>query len=691
MALSKLIEVDPEKCNNCHSCIAACPVKISIDGSGDHVSIIDDRCIGCGQCIPACKQGARRIVDDAERFLEDLGRRVPMVAIVAPAAAAVFGEDAPKLVGFLKQLGVAAVFDVAFGAELTVRSYLEYVKKEHPRTVIAQPCPALVNYCQIYRHDLIPFLAPAQSPMAHSAAMIAEYFPQYAGHRIAAISPCAAKKREFDEIGTIHYNVTMLSLKAELERRGKSLRSYEAAPYDGPRPERGVLFSTPGGLLATLSRDAPELVPEVRRIEGPEQVYRYLDELPAMVEEGVAPLLVDCLNCSAGCNGGPGTGNYGEPVDRLEARVEKVKRARVAENRRPLLGNPLKKALKSYWKEGLYDRTYRRLDGAADYRIPNDAELQRLYADMKKYGPEDMLNCSACGYGSCRDMAIAIFNGLNRPENCHRYLKITAEERLREGASRLADRLVAEMQRATELIEELHSGLSRYMEANGQQDLALRESSLKMEELIGRVRSMGSLVEAKRADIDALGSAASQARKDMQGLVEALSAVERSTADIAGIAGIINGVAASTNLLAMNAAIEAAHAGSYGRGFAVVAGEIRNLAETSGANSSKITKNLKTVVDQITTSLDLARRTGEVMGTMVEDVETATASFSEIGKAHEGMAAETHSITEAMAVLDRTAEELRSSCGAIMTELDSVDGLVASMNAAASDAVRGEI
>src|SRR5574344_921540 len=199
MSLAKVIEVDAEKCQNCHACITACPSKYANDGSGDHVKINDDLCIGCGHCVEACTWGARYIVDDTEKFFIDLKSNVPMVAVVAPSVAASFPGTYLNLNTWLKKMGVRAVCDVSFGAELTIKSYLEHVKKNNPKCVISQPCPAIVSYIELYKPELLPYLAPADSPMLHSMKMIKEFYPEYSTFRIASISPCAAKRREFDE------------------------------------------------------------------------------------------------------------------------------------------------------------------------------------------------------------------------------------------------------------------------------------------------------------------------------------------------------------------------------------------------------------------------------------------------------------------------------------------------------------
>ncbi|MDR2865394.1 MAG: methyl-accepting chemotaxis protein [Spirochaetaceae bacterium] len=674
--LSEIIKVDQAKCNNCHTCIAVCPVKICIDGSGEKVSNIAERCLGCGRCIPACRQDARSFTDDTERFFKDLEAKAPIIAIVAPAAAAVF-DDIFKLNGFLKSIGVQETFDVSFGAELTVQSYLDYAKKQKPPVIIAQPCPALVSYCEIYQSELLKYLAPAHSPMLHTVLMIRTFFPQYQNARIAAISPCAAKKREFEETGLVSYNVSMLNLKNYIEKKQIRLGSFPAIQYAGPQAERAVLFSSPGGLRATIAREAPNLN-SIRKVEGPEIVYKYLKEVPAMVKEGAAPFIVDCLNCEAGCNGGPGTGNYGEPIDRLEAKIEKRKTEQIAKNK-----NRIKGSIKKYWREGIYTRTYQNLSqNITGFKMPTNNELQTVYHEMKKYSEADMLNCSACGYGTCRGMAEAIFNHLNKPQNCHEYLKAQAKEQedLRSGAINLANTLIEKIERSKNTLKSLHEKVSEYINITREQDIALQRSNGKMEELIRHIQQTSALAEAKRQSIDTLGASSNQARKDMQALLKSFADVENTTNEIAGIADVIEDVAASTNLLAMNAAIEAAHAGESGRGFAVVAGEIRSLATTTGDNANVISTNIKNIVKQIGTSINLSNKADIVMNRMIDGVVTAGTSFGEIVAAQARISGNTQELTGDLDYLNESSHTLRASSESIIEALTDIQQLIRTLD-----------
>ena len=531
MSLVKVINVDADKCQNCHACISVCPSKFCNDGSGDHVKINDDLCIGCGQCLVACTWGARTIVDDTDEFISDLKRGVPIVTVVAPAIAASFPNTYLNLNGWFKKEGVSANFDVSFGAELTIKSYLEHVKANSPKSVISQPCPAIVSYIELYKPELLDYLAPADSPMLHMVKMIKEFYPQYKDHKVAIISPCIAKKREFEETGYGDYNVTMTNLKEYFKKNSISLERYERLDYDNPQAERAVLFSTPGGLLETADRWSHGIRSKIRKIEGPHTIYEYLKDLNRDIAGLKAPLIIDCLNCEKGCNGGTGTDCKELSMDELESLINRRKELM---QKRYFNGNDSSDAtevekdeiiqerivglIDEYWKPGLYDRAY--VDRSNHKLIMNvpKKNLEEIYKSMLKEKPEDHKNCSACGYGNCEDMAIAIYNGLNKPGNCHYY-----QQKLLDINSDKRKAVVTEFQKL--ITEEFDS-----------------------EKLLAR---FDPIIKA------------------------------------------IEGISFQTSLLSINASIEAAHAGDAGAGFNIVAKEVRELASKSKDETTKIYSSLE--------------------------------------------------------------------------------------------------
>jgi hypothetical protein len=464
-------------------------------------------------------------------FFLDLANKQPMVAIVAPAVASTFPDLYLNFNGWLKSLGVSAVFDVSFGAELTIKSYLHYIKEETPVTVLAQPCPAIVTYCEVYQPELLRHLAPCDSPMLHSMKMIRRFYPQYKSHRIAVMSPCFAKRREFDETGFGDYNVTFMRLLEKINSEGVDLRRFPKETYEGPLAERAVLFPTPGGLMKTLERYTPAATNFTRKIEGPTVIYPYLETLSQSIQAEVAPLLIDALNCESGCAGGTGVpGIHEKTFDELEYKVkerdQKLRRHFAGKTKKkkffakPQPNAAINNLVDAYWVPNYYTRTY--VDHSANYSVTKvpPMERQAILKKLGKEGDENVFNCSSCGYNSCEKMIAAIYMGVNVADNCHHF----ALQRLRQDWERM---------------EKINS-LSR-----------LNYQS---------VNSAESTIERM-----------SQAMGQIDGLTGQIGSVLKSIEDLSF----------QTNILALNAAVEAARAGEFGAGFAVVADEVRNLAVKS--------------------------------------------------------------------------------------------------------------
>jgi iron only hydrogenase large subunit-like protein len=558
--LSPVININKDRCINCNVCIRVCPVRFCNDGSsGQHIDLNHNLCIGCGSCVRHCTHGAREIIDDIDIFMTDLRRGVKMIAVVAPAIAASFPERYYQFNTWLRSIGVKAIFDVSFGAELTVKTYLEHIKANNPELVIAQPCPAIVTYIQIYRPELIPYLAPAHSPMLHTVLMVREYYKQYANHKAVIISPCIAKKREFEETKLGDYNVTMINLEKYLSDHKINLDKFEPTDYDNPAAERAVLFSTPGGLMRTAMREVTGIEENIRKIEG-QGIYHYLDHLDSARKSKINPLLIDCLNCEFGCNGGTGTKHIrSESQDELESLVEsrsKKLRERYQEEQKkhPSEDNYeiLHKHIDTYWQPSLYNRRYANLKENDTIKRPTPQQRDKIYADeLLKKNQDDILNCGACGYHTCDEMATALFNGLSRSDLCFRKQNYV---------------LSANREHAMNKAEKQEKFTSAFFDA--------------IEGMVKQVEDTANLMRE----------------------------IKNESGEISDVISTVSKIARQTNLLALNASIEAARAGKAGAGFSVVAEEVRKLAKSSNEAATRIDELVGESNAKIATGTNLSQK-----------------------------------------------------------------------------------
>ena len=675
-----VISVDKEKCVNCQRCIAVCPVKMCNNGSGDYVAFDEKLCIGCGSCIEACTHGARKGIDDAELFFDSLKKGEKIVAIVAPAAIVSFRGKDLELNGFLKSLGVEAVFDVSFGAELTTKSYVEYIKNKNPDCVISQPCPALVSFIETYRPELIKYLAPADSPMLHCAKMIKEFYTKYTGYKIAAISPCYAKRREFDETGICDYNVTMRSIQSYMEEKNIRIDSFPKVEYENPAAERGVLYSTPGGLMRTAERFVPSISEKTRKIEGNPKVFHYLAKFSeANKNKKPCFTLIDCLNCENGCNEGAGTTNKGMHLDEMESFVENRMHDRRSyweqkgHSKKSAL-KKLNKAIDEFWKPGLYDRTY--VDRSAYFhqkiKEPSQEEIQKIYRDMYKKTKADILNCGACGYEDCEQMAVAIYNGLNRPENCTHYTNILKDIMNEQHQEEVKQSVRKVVETGSEKLTENGRDVQTLATAARDMTESVSTSSSAVEEMIANINSINSILEHNAESVGLLDGATRKGMTGIENVAELVSKIEENSNGLSEMSSVIQKIASQTNLLAMNAAIEAAHAGNSGRGFAVVADEIRKLAENSGSEARKISdvlKNVKQLIDATFKDTgNVQKEFSEVVqlsGTVVEQEQTVRRAISEQNEGGKQLLQAVGSMRELTQTVKERTEKLLTDTNAI--------------------------
>jgi methyl-accepting chemotaxis protein len=160
-------------------------------------------------------------------------------------------------------------------------------------------------------------------------------------------------------------------------------------------------------------------------------------------------------------------------------------------------------------------------------------------------------------------------------------------------------------------------------------------------------------------NVKELMDASEVGRTGLQEVASDIQEIARESEGLLEINAVMENIASQTNLLSMNAAIEAAHAGEAGKGFAVVADEIRKLAENSGEQSktiSTVLKKIKDSIDKITKSTDSVLKKFEAID---EGVRTVSDQEGNIRNAMEEQSAGSKQILEAIGQLNDVTQMVK--------------------------------
>ena len=398
--MANYLTLKKSNCKNCYKCIRHCPVK-SIRFSGNQAHIIGNECILCGQCFVVCPQDAKAIVDETEKVKVLIQSGSPVYVSLAPSFIANYdGVGIETMQDALCKLGFAGVEETAIGATMVKTEYERMLHEEHRDIVISSCCHSVNLLIQKFFPKELQYLADVLSPMQTHCRDIKKRFPDA---KTVFIGPCVAKKDEADYYeGIVDAVLTFEELTRWLDAEHIELKK-KSEENDNSRAR---FFPTTGGILKTMAQNEPGYT--YLAIDGVENCIAALRD----IENGnLHHCFVEMSACVGSCIGGPVMEKYHRSPVKDYISVSNY----AGEHDFPV-DQP---------DEVQMRKTFTYIERHS--QMPTEDEIRDILRQMGKMKPSDELNCGSCGYNTCREKAVAIFQNKAEISMCLPYLKDKAE------------------------------------------------------------------------------------------------------------------------------------------------------------------------------------------------------------------------------------------------------------------------
>lgn len=403
-----IIVTDSSKCKQCYSCVRNCPVK-AVKIKDGKAEVIQTRCIQCGNCVKHCSRKAKKIQSCIPAAKSAVHSGSKAIALLAPSyVSGLYPLSTGQIVERLGAIGFDEIWETAIGAEYVIDFSAGYAAANDSRVLLCTPCPTFVSLVEKHFPDIIPNLIPVSSPMIITGRIIRQKYKDEKV-KIVFIGPCIAKKDEIMQeqfAGLIDAALTYEEINILFEDvaadPGKKPVPYYAASSKGRR------IPLSGGIISSLKGRFPgSSLLSCDGIGNCIELVKYIEEKSGNNEPDFQ--LYDVLSCR-GCIDSPCIKNDLSIYERQKLITDFM-------NRKYEIPGEIQFA-----EPFTVDMGRNFADRMIPLSQPGEDSIRGILARINKYCDEDELNCGACGYSSCREKAIAVYQGIAEVEMCIPYL-----------------------------------------------------------------------------------------------------------------------------------------------------------------------------------------------------------------------------------------------------------------------------
>ena len=407
----EIIDFKATKCKHCYKCVRYCGVK-AIQVKDERAVIMPDKCILCGHCLKICPQSAKTLKSDLNMVRGFLREGMRVVVSIAPSYMGLLKyKTIGQVRGALLRLGFEDVRETSEGAAFVTAEYAKLLAEHKMENIITTCCPSANDLVEIYYPQLIPYLAPVVSPMIAHGKLLKEELGRDV--KVVFLGPCIAKKKEALDLrheGYIDAVLNFNDINKWLEEEDIVIEDCEDRPFTAFDPKVNRLY--PGVVNSVLATE--------EKGDGYRKFYVHgedncIDLCKSMSRGEIKGCFIEMNMCSGGCIKGPTVDE--EFISRFKVKLdmeESICREPAEE-----------KQMEPVWENINFRKRFE--DHSPRDPQPTEEQIREILRMTNKLKPEDELNCGACGYPTCREKAIAVFQHKAEVSMCIPFMHEKAE------------------------------------------------------------------------------------------------------------------------------------------------------------------------------------------------------------------------------------------------------------------------